>query len=358
MATTVSRPPSFPSDEQKVEEGILTSSSPNSTSQDPEKQAESDDNFEVFKKTKDGVDFRTVGWCRASVIFLKIQFALGVLSIPTSMYTLGAVGGALSVIGWGLLNTYGAIIQGTNFNEFKRYILCTGSGILGISIGINTLSHHATCTVWWSVIATLAIAVGGSVRKFHTIGIAVTTRARPAAAPQTGPFELGWYAIAHPTFIAGMSASATIFISSSGSSAFIPVIAEMKNPKDYNKAVYVSSAIVNAAYLTFGLVVYRWCGQWVASPSLGSAGQTVKMVAYGIGMIGLIASAVIYLHVASKYVFVRILRNSKHLQANTFVHWATWLSCTFGFAFLSFILAEAIPIFNYLLALTGSIWGG
>jgi hypothetical protein len=30
-----------------------------------------DDDFEVFKKTSDGVDFRTVGWPRAAVIFLK-----------------------------------------------------------------------------------------------------------------------------------------------------------------------------------------------------------------------------------------------------------------------------------------------
>lgn len=84
-------------------------------------------------------------------------------------------------------------------------------------------------------------------------------------------------------------------------------------------------AIVNASYLSFSLIVYRWCGQWVASPSLGSAGQTVKMVAYGIGMVGLLASAVIYLHVAAKYLFVRFLRNSKHLQSNSVVHWATWL---------------------------------
>lgn len=79
------------------------------------------------------------------------------------------------------------------------------------------------------------------------------------------------------------------------------------------------------------------------------------MVAYGIGMVGLIVSACLYLHVAAKYVFVRILRDSKHLQANTMVHWCTWLGCTFGLASISFILAEAIPIFNYLLALTGSI---
>lgn len=29
------------------------------------------DEFEVFKKTEDGVDFRTVSWPRAAIIFLK-----------------------------------------------------------------------------------------------------------------------------------------------------------------------------------------------------------------------------------------------------------------------------------------------
>lgn len=94
---------------------------------------------------------------------------------------------------------------------------------------------------------------------------------------------------------------------------------------------------------------------WVASPSLGSAGPTVKKVAYGVGLVGLIVSACLYLHVAAKYCFVRILRNSKHLQANTLIHWGTWLGCTLSLAAIAFILAEAIPIFNYLLALTGSI---
>lgn len=33
-----------------------------------------DDDFEVFKRTTDGVQFRLVGWVRASVIFLKSKF--------------------------------------------------------------------------------------------------------------------------------------------------------------------------------------------------------------------------------------------------------------------------------------------
>lgn len=63
------------------------------------------ESHEVFQKTEDGVDFRNVSWPRATIIFLKIIFATGVLSIPTAMYSLGAVGGALSLLGWGLLNT-------------------------------------------------------------------------------------------------------------------------------------------------------------------------------------------------------------------------------------------------------------
>jgi hypothetical protein len=41
--------------------------------------------------------------------------------------------------------------------------------------------------------------------------------------------------------------------------------------------------IVQASYLTFSLVVYKWCGKYVANPSLGSAGDRVKKVAYGVG---------------------------------------------------------------------------
>jgi hypothetical protein len=113
--------------------------------------------------------------------------------------------------------------------------------------------------------------------------------------------------------------------------------------------------VVQASYLTFSLVVYKYTGKWVTDPSLGSAGPTLKKVAYGVGLVGLMVSGCLYLHVAAKYVFVRILRNSPHLQQNTFVHWGTWLSCTIGLGSLAFVLAEAIPIFSFLIALTGSV---
>lgn len=99
--------------------------------------------------------------------------------------------------------------------------------------------------------------------------VGVTTLDRPAAAPQTGPFDLGFDAINHPTFMAGTLASATIFISSAGTVGFVPVIAEMRNPNDYRKALFLCMGLVQATYLSFSLVVYRYAGKWVANPSLG-----------------------------------------------------------------------------------------
>lgn len=188
---------------------------------------------------------------------------------------------------------------------------------------------------------------------FRSVG--VTQVDRPAAVPQEGDFDLGYHVIGNPTFVEGITAAATIFCSGAGTSAFLPVISEMRKPRDYNKAVYVCMGIVTASYLTFSLVVYRYCGKWVASPSLGSAGEVVKKVSYGIGLVGLLVSACIFVHVAAKYIFVRILRNSKHLQSNSPVHWFVWLSCTLGVSVVAFLLASGIPIFNYLLALAGSL---
>ncbi|OIW33224.1 amino acid transporter [Coniochaeta ligniaria NRRL 30616] len=356
-----------------------------------------EESFEVFKRDGTSVDFRTVGWIQASVIFLKLIFATGVLTIPSAMFVLGAFPGAVNVLGWQALNTYCAIIQGNFRNSHAgchsiadmahhvggpwlrevigglflvTFAIVAASGIFGSSVALNALSNHAICTNYFMLVATIAVFCLASVRKFEKISwltwggfisvyvavfIVVSNTHRPAAAPQTGDFDLGYHAIGHPTFVAAITSVATIFCSGAGTSAFLPVISEMKRPRDYNKAVYLCMGIVTASYLTFSLVVYAWCGQWVASPSLGSAGGTIKKVAYGIGIFGLLVSACLYVHVAAKYLFVRVLRNSVHLQSNSLVHWGVWLGANLVMCVVAFLLASGIPIFNYLLALAGSL---
>ncbi len=76
----------------------------------PTQKAEILEAREIFHDNAEGVKFRTVSWQRATIIFLKIQFAMSILAVPGALATLGAVGGALSIVGWEVLNTCESVI--------------------------------------------------------------------------------------------------------------------------------------------------------------------------------------------------------------------------------------------------------
>jgi hypothetical protein len=252
-------------------------------------------------------------------------------------------------------------------------ILITAGGIVSTATAFNALSEHGACTVVFAAVSGILITMCSSIRTFSRLGwltwfgfitffiavfifvVAVTQQDRPAAAPQTGDFDLGFKAIAYPTFIAGILATANIFISTSGSSMYMPVISEMRQPRDYRKAAIWAGVIVGIIYFAFCMVTYRYCGIWLSTPAFGSAGPLFKKIAYGVALPGLVIGVGIYQHVAAKYVFVRVLRDSRHLQANTVTHWSTWLGVNIVLGALGFIVAEAVPILNFLLGLAGAL---
>lgn len=63
------------------------------------------------------------------------------------------------------------------------------------------------------------------------------------------------------------------------------------------------------------------------------------------------------LQTVSKFFFVRILRGSRHLSSNTFVHWATWFACVFTSIIVAYLIASGIPIFDRLVSLVGALLG-
>lgn len=185
-------------------------------------------------------------------------------------------------------------------------VLITAAGIVSCSTALNALSDHGACTVWFSFVSAVIITGFSSVRTFSRLGwltwvgfftffiavfifvVAVTQQSRPAIAPKTGDFELGWATIAYPSFAAGITASANIFISGSGSMMYMPVVSEMRKPTDYRKACLVAGFLVGVLYLTFSLAIYRYCGIWIATPAFGSAGTLFKKISYGIALPGLV----------------------------------------------------------------------
>lgn len=64
-----------------------------------------------------------------------------------------------------------------------------------------------------------------------------------------------------------------------------------------------------------------------------------------------------YSHLGAKCIFVRLLRDTRHLTNATLIHWSTWIVSYVGCLCLAFVLAEAIPIFDSLLGLIGATVG-
>jgi amino acid transporter len=211
--------------------------------------------------------------------------------------------------------------------------------------------------------------------------IAVGIQDHPAAAPITDtPWISDYQIIAHPSFSQGITAVSKIAFALSGTSGFFAIVSEMRDPRKYTHAMLVCQITVTTVFMTIGCVVYYYCGSYVASPALGSAGGVIKRISYGFAMPGLIVTTTICTHVksplsnpchdyfgliydtnsvqiAAKYIFVNLLRGSHHLNRSTPTHWIIWISCTSGVTLIAYIIASTIPVFNSLVSLIGALLG-
>ncbi|KAJ5288679.1 hypothetical protein N7478_001709 [Penicillium angulare] len=350
--------------------------------------------------TENGPNYRNVGFFGTVVLMMKTQIGLGVLAIPSALEVLGMVPGVICLVLIGAMTTWsgwmigrfklnhremysiddaGAIIWGTPGRVICAvafclyYIFNSASAILGIEIGLNSVSSHATCTAVFSAIAAIAGFAFSSVRTLGRITwlawvglpcimsaiiivtIAVGIEDRPASAPKTSePWTPDWVAVANPGFAKGIAAVANLLFAFSGGPAFFAIASEMRDPKHFGPAVVICQTGITIIYTIIGCVIYYYCGTYVSSPALGSAGGLIKIVSYAFALPGLLVTMTIVTHIPAKYCFVHILRGSRHLASNSATHWITWLSCTFGTTVIAYIIASSIPSFDDMVSLIGA----
>lgn len=103
--------------------------------------------------------------------------------------------------------------------------------------------------------------------------------------------------VKNPSFAEAISAVSSLVFAYSGTPAFFAIISEMRDPRYYTRSLIICQSGVTAIYLVIGCVVYYYCGSYVASPALGSAGETMKKVAYGFALPGLCVTTTIVIHV-------------------------------------------------------------
>lgn len=189
--------------------------------------------------------------------------------------------------------------------------------MLSVSIALNAVSMHATCT---AVFVAVAAIIGFGFASIRTLGkiswiawigvisimiavftvtIAVGLQDRPASAPQDVPWKSDYKLFNNPSFTQAVSAISSLVFSYAGTPAFFNIAAEMRDPHHYTRSLMVCQAAISVVYITVGVVVYYFCGSYVTSPAPGSAGPLVKKVAYGLALPGLLASTLLTIHVSA-----------------------------------------------------------
>ena len=68
---------------------------------------------EVFGATEEGgVEYRSVGWLGASVLMMKSEMGIGILSIPQAFGTLGLIPGIIVLLAISIITTWSSYVVG------------------------------------------------------------------------------------------------------------------------------------------------------------------------------------------------------------------------------------------------------
>jgi amino acid permease len=160
------------------------------------------------------------------------------------------------------------------------------------------------------------------------------------------------------SFQGGFLAVSNMVFAYAGHVAFFTFISELKNPRDFPKALALLQCSDISMYVVTAVVVYYYAGDHVASPALDSASNVVKKVAYGVAIPTIVIAGVVNGHVAVKYLFVRLLRNNKDdlMHQKSWKSYRIWVGICTASWLAAWIIAEAVPVFNDLLGLTSALF--
>lgn len=352
--------------------------------------------FEKRKILDGKAKFSRLGWKRLTIVLIVQAVALGSLSIPGAFATLGMVAGVICSIGIGLIAIYTSYIVGqvkVRYPHVEHYpaagglmfgrwgaeafgvmvtlqlLLLTASHCLTGTIAFATLTESNICGLVWGVISAvllLLLAVPPSFAEVAILGyidfasiiaaIGVTIIATGIRASDA-PEPANWSAWPKPdvTFAQAFIALCNIFFAYSFSISQFSFMDEMHTPTDYMKAIWTLGGIEIVIYTLTGALIYSFVGVDVKSPALLSAGHTVAKVAFGVALPVIFISGSINTTVAMRYIHGRIYENSIAKYINTPKGWISWLLLISIFTWIGFVIAEAIPFFSDLIAITSSL---
>ncbi|OKP13522.1 N amino acid transport system protein [Penicillium subrubescens] len=262
-----------------------------------------------------------------------------------------------------LMGAFGRELFGIGQLLFSIFIM--GSHILTFSVMMNTITEHGTCTMVFTTVGFVICMVCSLPRtmknmtyisgvSFVSIFSAVMVTMVGVGVQANGVSRIK--ATIDTDLFHAFTAVTNVVFAYCAHVAFFGLLAEMKNPRDFPKALYMLQTFEIIFYTVAAVVIYYYAGQSVESPALGSAGPLLKKVAYGLAIPTIVGAGVVNGHVGLKYIYVRLFRGTDRMHRRDLVSIGSWIAIGLTCWVIAWIIADAIPVFSDLLSLISSLF--
>ncbi|KAI1169373.1 amino acid transporter [Nemania serpens] len=348
---------------------------------------------DVFGR-EDGHDivYKTLAWPLVAGLMITEIVSTGLLTLPGSLAAVGVVPGVIVILFLGIFTTYtawsliqfklqhpavhnmgdaafilfgpiGREVMGAGTVLFA--VLSAGSQILAGQFTLSVISGERLCGVAFAGIFTIVVALASFRRTLDGLGYLsivggtsiVLAGAVGLAGAGVDPIRPGDIQIAVTTdFTTAFISITNPVFAFTGHSIFFLLISEMKRPRDAMKAAWMLQITATSLYIVFALVSYWYIGPDVSSPSFSSLSPLWSKIAFALAIPNFLIGGSLYSHVASKLIFFRLFRHTKHMHSHTSLGWGVWTFLILLANGSAFILAVSIPVFNYLVSIASALF--
>lgn len=150
----------------------------------------------------------------------------------------------------------------------------------------------------------------------------------PAANPKTpwGNPLVTVIPVTGTTFVAGLNAFLNISYTFIGQITLPSFIAEMRDPREFPKALWACTILEIFVFSVVGAVIYAFTGnQYMTAPAFGSLEPLYKKISFSFMIPTLIFLGCLYASVSARFLFFRLFHNSHHKNEHTLVGWGSWI---------------------------------
>ncbi|KAM0429631.1 hypothetical protein ACHAPT_006236 [Fusarium lateritium] len=344
------------------------------------------------------IQYRTCSWQKTAGLLFSEYIVLSIMSFPWSYSLLGLVPGLIltaviaglvlytSLVLWEFCLRHPEVRDICDIGQIlfwnKKWawwwtaIMFTLNNtfiqalhVLVGAIYLNTMTEadpiQACRTVAFAVVVTAISWLGslprtfdmmarlGAISTFFTfISVILATafaasQGEPAGYPSKGEPIISIWTPRTTTLVTGMSAFMNMSYTFIGQLTLPSFIAEMRDPRDFPKALWACTIAEVITFSIVGSVIYVYTGdQYMVTPAFGVLENVYKKVSYSFMVPTIIFVGCLYASVTGRFIFFRIFQDSKHVTEHTFKGWFWWAFVLLMSWAFSFLIAEIIPFFQ------------